>query len=92
MRLGKMHAMRAHADGKRGIVGDQQNQIARMGDARQGFRQMHAMGGLARTHDHHRALRQCARSGERIGEALVIRQQDQRGQAATRVEPGGLPC
>jgi len=81
-----------NADRKLRIVGNQQNQIALMGNPRQVFRELCPMGFLPRPDDHHTALRQSARGRNRIGQALVIRQQDKRRQPASRVEPCGLPC
>ena len=87
-RFRQMQAIGADGARQRRIIGNQQNQSPRPGDAAQARRQLGAALGIARPHDHKTAGRQGARRRQRIGQAQIVGHQ----YKLARIEAQRGPC
>lgn len=90
----QMHAIRANFAGEGNISGNQQEKTAFACHLAERQSLFAPLSGLARSHDHHTAFGQKLCRSHGIGEAGVIRHQDQRRQFGMRrsCQPYRRPC
>jgi len=89
-----MYAVRAGAAGKLGIVGDDKVQAPRLRDAGKGRRERDPAMFASRAQDDEAAGRKRPRRRKRIGDAIVVREEDERRQCRTAspMEARGRSC